>query len=84
VFRPSLCFPVTIGVIFQQITYVGYIADEGQFGDRSAFSWVSLRIPLPPILRRRALQYVAANLLNPPGCYISAGCQFVVMLGVVK
>jgi hypothetical protein len=46
VFRPSLWFPVTVGVIFQQNTYVGFIDDEGQFGDWSAFSWVTLRKPL--------------------------------------
>jgi hypothetical protein len=48
IFPPSLWFPVTIGVIFQQNTHVGFIDDEGQFGNWSAVSWVTIRISLPP------------------------------------
>lgn len=76
-FRPSLWFPVTIGVIFHQNTYVGFIDDEGQFGDWSAVSWVTLRKPLH--FERRALQHTAANYAEP-----CRKPQFVVMFGVLK
>ena len=59
---PPLWFPVTIRATFQQHTHVGFIDDEGQFGDQCAFSWVILRVD--PISRRRALTCIVANLPN--------------------
>ena len=62
---PPLWFPFTIRVTFQQHTHVGFIDDEGQFGDQCAFSWVILRVD--PISRRRALTCIVANLPNNAG-----------------
>jgi hypothetical protein len=65
---PPLWFPVTIRATFQQHTHVGFIDDEGQSGDQCAFPWVILRVD--PILRRRALTCIVANLPNLAGNHI--------------